>query len=122
MDAATNGSVDAQVVRVIPSGDGLHVHMLGTAFVVRARPGGTSQHLTGGLPPGVVQSPFLWPPSEESPVVESAHGSDLFVETDCLVNGACGGAGGTEVHLMVYDNSCSANGSWRDVVTGECHR
>ncbi|HIG00925.1 MAG TPA: hypothetical protein EYQ66_06415 [Myxococcales bacterium] len=56
-------------------------------------------------------------------LLQSEHGQDLFVETDCDANGTCAGAG-NEPHQMIYAGEvCATGGSddpWFDSVEGEC--
>lgn len=93
------------------------VHTPGTAF---ATLGSVTAYRIYNLG-GTVSSPFLWQASASPPAITSQHGSDVFVETDCASSGLCN-ASGSEAHMMVYDTSCSTNGTWRDLVTGNCRQ
>lgn len=126
-----NASADTSALPISVTGLNVNgastlAHTPGTAFVVKAGPGGAASRLAGD---GSAQSPFLWqqgsaPPRSEpgnpgSPFVSSLQGADAFVETDCKPGGSC--TGGGDPHLLLYSASCTgAAGPWFDVVTGSC--
>jgi hypothetical protein len=106
----------------IEAGTSGTVHTPDTAFVIEADTG-TATRLSGN--PANIKSPFLWqsgpfPPqaSDETNVILSMDGKDMFVETDCDALGIC--TSGDESHLMVYDDDCATDGPWRDAMTGRC--
>lgn len=113
------------VVGLEVAADALVAHTPGTAFFVQSAAFGTATRLLGAAP--AARSPFLWPPGDDppanaslaSPQVVSVQGADLYVERDCDASGDCDGSG-TEPHLMVYSEHCTAGGSWFDIVTGRC--
>jgi len=104
-------------------GTGALAHTLDTAFNVSSA--GTGQvSRVGGVSGGNVDSPFQWaagvaPPTDGSGSdINSITGEDMFVETDCGSTGCQ--TTGTETHLMIYNETCTTDGPWFDVVVGKC--
>lgn len=103
-----------------------HAHMIhtpGTSFALSPAGHGRIRRLAGET--RNVDSPFLWPASDEPPgkIVggfSSFNGQDLFVETDCARDGRCNGSG-EEGHLMIYNAAaCGSRDPWLDAITGRC--
>ncbi len=72
-----------------------------------------------------LESPFNWgampmPPksTDDTNVLISEPGQDIFIETDCTKEGSCFDGAGDESHLMVYSDKC--RGGWFNTVTGAC--
>lgn len=120
IDGQTGQPKDADATNIRVSGNGF-VHTPATAYVVSASGNGTAYRVDPSST-GIAQVPFLWPSGDEPPAVESMTGKDLFVETDCTSAGTCGGGATTEPHLMIFDEGCTTNGPWFDVVEGACRQ
>lgn len=117
-DVPTGGTgVNVVAVKSVP---GSVIEMTGTAYALNKNPAATATRIDSSAG-GNVSSPFLWPPSANPPGVQSQHGSDVFVETDCLASGDCSSTG-DEAHVMVYDTTCTTNGNWRNATTGNCRQ
>ena len=117
-------SLDVTGVSAAPAPTGttdtnaLHTPM--TAFRLSAGGNGNVIRVSGDS----VESPYTWPKSTTPPSITSTTGSDTFVETDCDSSGNCNDSASTEKHphLMIYDASCTTNGTWFDVVTNACRQ
>lgn len=90
-------------------------HTPGTAFAVLPSINGSATRVTGST----VKSPYLWPPGVSLPVEQSVTGADIFVETDCDAMGYCEGDG-SEVHMMIYNDTECVNQKWFDTRTNQC--
>jgi hypothetical protein len=106
----------------LPGPAGLpYANTAGTAFVLSTSGSGIAARVKTASG-GKAESPFMWPPGTQPPVITSVSGADLFVETDCA-DAACNAqsncnGGGTETHLMVYSANCSSK--WFDATQGAC--
>lgn len=124
---ANSGTTSAQDATSLYVGTSdAFAHTPGSSFVAQSGTTGTATRLTNL---GTAFSPFLWQASDDPPtsrqpnggtLTQSTDGHDLFVETDCDVDGDCEDSG-TETHLMVYNETkCGATDPWFNVVTGRC--
>ena len=93
-------------------------HVVDTAFAVKGHNGNTHRQRSMG-PNVTLDAPFLWPASSDPPSLDSLHGQDMFVETDCTPVSYSAGA---EAHLMIYDDTWTTEGPWRDMVTRVCRQ
>ena len=117
-------------IAILTGGNAI-IHTVGSAMRVTSTTGGLGLRIFpfGGTPK--IESPMIWfagtdaprtdPNDPNSDYVSSISGADMFVETDCDMNGCDGVAAGEQrPHLMVYSNNCSAGGPWFDSVRGVC--
>jgi hypothetical protein len=93
------------------------VNTAGTAFHLTAGSGGDHTRVNGAG----AESPFQWPAGTgvPRPNFSSEDGSDTYVETDCGSDGDCDG-GGTETHLMIYNEAECPSEKWFDSTTRCC--
>jgi len=99
------------------------IHTLETAYGMKASGAGIIKRLVNNN--GSISSPFQWSSSNTPPLIESINGYDTFIEIDCDAAGDCSGnapADSQHPHMMIYDNKCSLNGSWFDMVTNDCRK
>lgn len=118
VDATAAGSSNVSVDGINGEGATPTVHVLEVAYALK--PTGTgSVTRARGLPPSPSKSlPFLWGNGVTPPNISSQNGADIFIETDCSTAGCQ--TTGTETHLLIYNQNCTTNGPWFDVVTGRC--
>lgn len=121
--AGANG--DVEVASISAAGLGNTIHVIGTAFNPVAAGNGIAYRIKDDGNANI-NSPALWlsgdtPPKGNSngDSIQSVNGADMYVETDCDASGDCDAAG-TETHVMVYNSSCTTNGTWFNSTTGRC--
>ena len=111
LTAKGDGSAGPVTLVSVAGQAGGFVHTPETAFVLPGHSNTTRIRITADNPQKV-QSPFLWPPSQDPPPIASTDGSDMFVKTN-------GGASGTESVLYLFDNDCPSP-HWRSAADGSC--
>lgn len=117
LSAGTN----INVIGIDNKGTGM-VHTPDTAYSLKSGTGGSNTRIlnTGT---GAVHAPFQWPAATTAPAITSQLGSDTYIETDCTSAGDCSGNGSNlHPHMMVYDASCTINGSWFDMTINQCRQ
>lgn len=124
--APPNPNAYAAATGIATYGHGTTAHTLETAFILQTPSVIPTWRVYEGEQ-SHAQAPMLWqagtmPPmaSGENNKIISEDGQDLFVETDCNFDGDC--TGGTEAHLMVYNDALCTDPAnpWLDTVTGRC--
>ncbi|VAW79317.1 hypothetical protein MNBD_GAMMA15-1232 [hydrothermal vent metagenome] len=113
---ATNASNSSVSVKAISSQNGFSTHTPGVSFIVNPKGSGIASRISGEG----IESPYQWPRGTNPPEIKSTLGSDLFVEIDCTSNGDCDSGTGTEPHLMIYSENCTATLPWFDSTRGKC--
>lgn len=117
VDGTAAGSSDVSVEGITGVSNST-VHVLEVAYALKPKGTGSASRVLG-LDPGPSRHlPFLWGNGLTPPTISSQNGADLFIETDCSTTGCQ--IAGTETHLLIYNQSCTTNGPWFDVVTGRC--
>jgi hypothetical protein len=95
------------------------VHSPATAYNLSPGSGAKAYRVTSDGT-AKVEAPYHWSAGTAAPAVTSLNGEDLFVETDCDVNG-CSGTG-NQPHLMIYSTACPTSNPWFDVARNLCRQ
>jgi hypothetical protein len=126
INATTTGIPGSNATGISASGAGSFAHTPETAFNISPGSSGGVGTRIVEQSGGKILSPYLWqsgvtPPGSttEANAIISLDGQDMFVETDCDVNGNCENAG-IETHLMIYNEAACPETKWFDVVTNAC--
>jgi hypothetical protein len=110
-------TVASNNIAAIVAENGVTIHANGSAYNLDPGEGGIKTRIVnnGALH---VHAPYLWEEHPNPPNIVSVNGADMAVENDCSAMGCQ--TTGTETHLLIYNDTCTSNGPWFDVVTHAC--
>jgi len=111
-------SNEANSIAALIANDG-RIHANETGYNVTTTGSGTISRIIKGSTSTDVSAPFQWKTQSSPPTIISLSGFDTFIETDCNSDGNCDG-GGTDTHIMIYNENCNTSGAWFNSTLGVC--